>query len=43
MKIRKEAKKKEIYKAKEYQDLFKLLPGLYLHESEGYIKLDKLR
>ncbi|CAD8080714.1 unnamed protein product [Paramecium primaurelia] len=43
MKIRKEAKQYEIYKTQNFQDLLYSLPSFFIHQTEGDLKVDKLR
>ncbi|CAK87406.1 unnamed protein product (macronuclear) [Paramecium tetraurelia] len=43
MKIRKEAKQNENYKTQNFQDLLYSLPSFFIHQTEGEIKVDKLR
>ncbi|CAD8181390.1 unnamed protein product [Paramecium pentaurelia] len=43
MKIRKEAKQYEIYKTQNFQDLLYSLPSFFIHQTEGELKVDKLR
>ncbi|CAD8093704.1 unnamed protein product [Paramecium sonneborni] len=43
MKIRKEAKQNENYKTQNFQDLLYSLPQFFIHQTEGELKVDKLR
>ncbi|CAD8101181.1 unnamed protein product [Paramecium sonneborni] len=43
MKIRKEAKLNENYKTQNFQDLLYSLPSFFIHQTEGELKVDKLR